>query len=174
MNKPTAASWKTFAAVVTAVAAVISAIAVLLNALGVIHVPAPPVATPTPIPEVRITYPVGETVVDQTQTIRGTSRSIPAGAVIWVVVFSPDVGAYYPQDQPAALEADGVWSSTAYIGIDTDANKRFDILALVADRNIQDSFTAYLAESRAKGQWPGLRNLPAGDVPLSRVSVIRR
>lgn len=49
------------------------------------------------------------------------------------------------------MEAGGVWSSTAYIGIGTDANKRFDILALVADRDIQDSFTAYLAESRARG-----------------------
>jgi len=32
----------------------------------------------------------------------------------------------------------------------------------------------YIAESNAKGQWPGMRALPSGLVPLDTIMVVRK
>ncbi len=129
---------------------------------------------PSPSMEVAITYPTNLSKVEQTETIRGTVTKLPEEHVIWVVVFIQEVGRYYPQNRPADLEAGGRWSSLVYIGVPSDIDKRFDILAVVADTNAQNVFNAYLAEARDRSDWAGLEMLPEGAVIYDRITVTRK
>jgi hypothetical protein len=129
---------------------------------------------PEPSTEVEISYPYNQSQVERTETIRGTSQAIPDGSVIWVVAIPQQVGRYYPQNYPADVEAQGNWSSITYIGIEGDGGKKFDILAVVADRTAQDAFNAYLADARDKSDWPGLEKLPEGATVYARITVTRK
>jgi len=129
---------------------------------------------PAPTTDVAITYPINLAKVDQTETVRGTVQGLPAGQVIWVVVFAQEVGRYYPQNRPADLEAGNKWSSLVYIGIPSDTDKRFDILAVIADTEAQNAFNAYLADARDRSDWAGLEALPAGAVIYDRITVTRK
>jgi hypothetical protein len=112
--------------------------------------------------------------VDQTEVVRGTFQGLPTGKTIWIVLFIPEVGQYYPQNRPADLEAANRWSSLAYIGIPSDTGKRFDILAVVADTGAQNAFNAYLADARDRSDWAGMEALPEGAVIYDRITVTRK
>lgn len=129
---------------------------------------------PEPSTEVEITYPLDQSRVEQTNVVRGTSQAIPADCVIWVVVFPQEVSRYYPQNYPADTEAKDNWSTVAYIGVEGDVDKKFDILATVVDEAAQDAFNAYLADARDKSDWLGLTRLPEGAIVYDRVSVTRK
>lgn len=120
-----------------------------------------------------ITYPANQARVDQIETVRGTVQGLPAGQVIWVVIFPQEVGRYYPQNWPADLEAGGEWSSITYIGVPSDTGKRFDVLVVLADAEAQNAFNAYLADARDRADWPGLEALPSGAVIYDRITVTR-
>ncbi len=124
--------------------------------------------------EVAITYPTNFAQAEQREVIRGTFEGLPEKTVIWVVLFIPDVGRYYPQNQPADLEANNRWSSLAYLGVPSDTGKRFDILAIVADTEAQNAFNAYLADARARNNWAGLEALPQGARIYARITVTRK
>jgi len=91
-----------------------------------------------------------------------------------VVVYVPAVGRYFPQDNPADVQADGEWSSKATIGIASNAGLQFDIRAVIADKDAQDSFQKYLAQAKAAGSWSGLDRLPQGAVIYDRITVTRK
>ncbi|MBN1979568.1 MAG: hypothetical protein JW918_19400 [Anaerolineae bacterium] len=129
---------------------------------------------PGPGTEVEISYPRNQAQVEQTEVVRGTSRAIPDGDVIWVVVLSQEAGRYYPQNYAAEVEAKGNWSSITYVGVEGDEGRKFDILAIVADKAAQDAFSAYLADARDKSDWPGLDKLPEGATVYSRITVTRK
>jgi len=129
---------------------------------------------PEPTTSVAIVYPANLARVDQAETVRGTVQALPAGQVIWVVVFAQEVGRYYPQNRPADVEAGGKWSSLAYIGMPADTGKKFDILAVVANAEAQDAFGVYLADARDRSDWAGLEALPAGAVIHDRIAVTRK
>jgi len=129
---------------------------------------------PSPTTDVSITYPINQARVDHTETVRGTSQELPAGQVIWVVVFAQKVGRYYPQNRPADIEAGDNWSSIVYIGIPDDTGNRFDIIAVVASTEAQDAFNAYLADAGDQSDWPGLEALPEGAVIYDRITVTRK
>ena len=129
--------------------------------------------------EVKITHPTGESRVAHIETVRGTTRGIPTGHVVWVVVFAHEVGRYYPQDRAASAEARGRWSSVTYLGLQGDAGKgkTFDILAVLVDDQARRVFGAYIAEAKEHADWPdwyGLEGLPTGVVIWDRVTVTRR
>jgi len=123
--------------------------------------------------EVKISYPHDGSSVEMLEIIRGTSRRIPEGQVVWVVVFPHVTGCYYPQDYPADVQENGDWSSRAHIGVQGDVGLRFDIIVVVADKEAQNAFNAYLMEGRDKKTWPGLEGLPDGAVIYDRVTVTR-
>lgn len=130
--------------------------------------------SPTPTTKVVITYPVNLARVEQSETVRGTVERLPAGQVIWVVIFVQEVGRYYPQNRPADIEAGGKWSSLVYLGQPNDSGKRFDVIAVVANAEAQNAFNAYLADARDRGDWPGLETIPAGAMIYDRVTVTRK
>jgi hypothetical protein len=138
-----------------------------------------PLPKPTPSPisaktEVKITYPSEGATVQQTESVKGTSQAIPDGNTIWVVVFVPAVGRYYPQNYPADVQANGNWSSIAHIGVAKDTGLRFDILAVLANSSAQATFNNYLKEARDKSSYPGLEQLVKDVVVHDRITVTRK
>lgn len=125
-------------------------------------------------PAVRITYPSDGAHVEIREMIRGTSQNIPKGQVIWIVVYPQAAGRYYPQNDPADVQANGDWSSLAFIGIEEDVGRKFDIVAVLANKDAQDAFNAYLAQAKDKKTWPGLEELPNGAVIYDRITVTRK
>lgn len=129
---------------------------------------------PPPKPSVKITQPANGAQADQTQMVRGTSQAIPNGQVIWVVVFVQKAGRYYPQNQSADIQPNGEWASVTYIGIPSDVGLKFDLLAVLADKEGQNAFNRYLVNARDRSDYPGLERLPDGATIYDRVSVTRR
>jgi len=132
------------------------------------------IGCPAPKPAVKITEPVEGALVDPSQMVRGTSRWVPTGQAIWVVVFVQKVGRYYPQNQAADVQANGGWSSITYIGIPSDVGLKFDLIAVLADSEGQAAFNKYLTNARNKSDYAGLEQLPTGATVYDRISVTRK
>lgn len=127
-------------------------------------------------PEAAITYPDDGATVEIREMVRGTSQNIPERQVIWIVVYSQVAGRYYPQNYPADVQANGDWSSLAFIGIKEDSGKKFkfDIIAVLADEKAQDTFNDYLIQAKDKEKWEGLERLPEGALIYDRITVTRK
>ena len=106
--------------------------------------------------------------------VRGTSQAVPSGAKVWVVVYPHEAGRYYPQNNPAEVDAKGNWTSQTYVGIEADVGAKFDLLAVLADQDGQDAFERYLRDARDKPDWAGLEQLPDGVTLHHRIEVTRR
>ncbi len=133
------------------------------------------VFTITPPPSLlEITYPPSDGRVDIKEIVRGTSKSIPEEKVIWIAIYPHEVSRYYPQDLPADVQVNGDWSSSIFIGIEADVDKKFDIIAVLLNKEAQDAFNDYLEECEEKKSWPGLEELPSGADIYDRITVIRR
>lgn len=136
-----------------------------------------PLPSPTASPvttEVKISEPADGATVAQTERVKGTSRNVPDGKVVWIVAFVHAVGRYYPQNYPADVQANGDWSSLAYLGVATDVGLKFDIIAVLADKNIQAAFNNYLKDAKDKQSYPGLDQLPKGTLIYDRITVTRK
>lgn len=137
------------------------------------------VNTPTPTPagaSVRVTYPDDGGAVEQGEVVRGTSRNVPAGQKIWVVIYIPRVGRYYPQNNPAAVQPDGSWSSPTTFGGPGSKDKglKFEVQALTADGAAQAAFQSYLRGARDKSDYPGMEQPPEGATLQHSVTVTRK
>lgn len=121
-----------------------------------------------------IVKPTEDAKVDQFLTVDGESQLLPDGSVIWVVVFLPRTGMYYPQNDPAAMQANGEWTAVAYIGQENESGLAADVIAVVADKSAQNAFRSYLSEARDKQNYPGMASLPSGAVIYDRVRVVRK
>jgi nucleoside 2-deoxyribosyltransferase len=119
-------------------------------------------------------YQLNNAKVNQTETICGTIKELPSGKVIWVFVFSKEVRRYYPQNQPADIEAGNNWSSIVYIGIPSDIGKKFEIIVVSANSEAQGAINNYLVESKDQNDWPGLTSIPEGAVIIERNTVTRK
>lgn len=124
-----------------------------------------------PTTAVKITYPYDGATVEIRETVRGTSQKIPEGQAIWIVVYSHVVDRYYPQNNPADVQANGDWTSLTYIGIEEDVNRKFDIIAVLADKRAQDAFNAYLKQAKDTQTWSGLGRLLEGVTIYDRIIV---
>lgn len=129
---------------------------------------------PAPKPAVKITQPAEGALAEPVQMTRGTSRAVPTGQAIWVVVFVQKVGRYYPQNQAADVQPNGGWSSMTYIGIPSDVGLKFDLIAVLADSEGQAAFNKYLTNARNKSDYAGLEQLPIGVTVYDRISVTRK
>ncbi len=142
--------------------------------VGGAAVAAVPRITRRATPEVRITSPSNGGSASMQETIRGTSRALPRGDSIWVVLYIPSTARYYPQDRPADVQAGGGWNALAQLGGAQDAGRRFEVLAVAADAAARAEFHAYLDEGARRQSWEGLVRLPAGAREYDRVAVTRQ
>lgn len=126
-----------------------------------------------PTTKLEITYPHDGANVEISETVRGTSEKIPEGQAIWIMVYPHVIGRYYPNNDPAGVQANGDWTSLTSIGIEEDVNRKFDIIAVLADKRAQDAFNAYLKQAKDTDTWPGLERLPEGVTIYVRIPVTR-
>lgn len=126
--------------------------------------------------DVKITSPPDGGAVAQADIVRGTSRNVPAGEKIWVVLFIPRVARYYPQDNPAVVQPDGNWNSPAYFGLRTtdDSGVRFEVYAVTVNGAGQTAFQNYLKDASDKNDFAGLKQLPEGVTQQHSVTVTRK
>lgn len=124
--------------------------------------------------EIEITYPYNDALVEITEMVRGTSQKIPEEHAIWIVIYPHVAGRYYPQNDPADVQADGDWTSLITIGIEDDVDKKFDIIAVIVNQEAQDVFNVYLEQAKEKATWPGLEKLPTGTEIYARITVTRK
>lgn len=136
--------------------------------------PPAPTPTPTPVTAVKITQPVEGGKVELKEVARGTSQNIPAGQVIWMVIFDQDMNRFFPQNNPADIQANDGWSSAVAIGNPKDGGKKFDLKAVLADKEGQKAFKEYLVNWKGKANAPGLELIPDGAKIYDSVSVIRK
>jgi hypothetical protein len=133
--------------------------------------------TPTPTPaaaEVKVTSPAKDSTVSMSEMVSGTSRNVPAGEKIWVVVYVHDVRRYYPQNDAAVVQPDGAWNSPASFGVPRDRGLKFDALAVTVDAAAEGAFRSYLKGATDRNDFPGLPQLPPGATQRDRVTVTRR
>ncbi len=124
--------------------------------------------------EVEITYPYEGATVEIREMVRGYSQKIPEGHAIWIVVYPHLVDLYYPQNNSADVQIYGDWTSNTSIGFEEDANSKFDIIAVLADKRAQDAFEAYIKQAKDTKTWPGLGKLIEGTTIYDRITVIRK
>jgi hypothetical protein len=125
-------------------------------------------------PEIEITNVAeGDSVVTDVM-VKGTSRNIPGDNRIWLVIYSHPVKRFYPQERPADMQVGGDWSSRCYFGIREDVGERFDVMAILADKDAQQSFNEYLKNAEAERDWGGLEEIPEHTEAYQRITVTRK
>jgi hypothetical protein len=87
-----------------------------------------------------IDSPEDNSSVQRVNTVKGTVYSLPTEYVLRVFVNPLSVGRWYPQ-QPVIMLSDSTWSTTAWVGVESDTNQEFYIGVMAvteAQRNIID------------------------------------
>jgi len=113
-----------------------------------------------PTPFVKIIAPDNGSNVSIVENINGVSINVPDGDVIWLVVKSGEN--YYPMKAAADTQTYGswptqvnIWSSVAHI--DSAEFTVFKVIAILADKNIQDKINQYndLAHNKLNDTYAG-------------------
>ena len=125
-------------------------------------------------PEIEITNVAEGDSIAADVVVKGTSKNIPDDRKIWLVIFCHPARRFYPQDSPVDKQVGGDWSSRCYIGIEEDAGKRFDIILILADEEIERLFNGYLRNAKAKRDWCGLEEIPEHKEVYQRITVTRK
>lgn len=125
-------------------------------------------------PEIMITNVAETGYVEIDVMVKGISKSIPKDKKIWMVIYSHSVNRFYPQNKPADMQVNGDWSSRCFFGIKEDVGQKFDLIAILADKNTQQLFNEHLEESRNKESWPGLEKIPDNSEIYQRITVVRK
>jgi hypothetical protein len=137
----------------------------------------PPTVTPSPtqvVPEIRIREPISGGEVELKTTIKGISQNLPAGSVIWIVIYLPLTNRYYPTNEAAVVQVNGEWSALAQFGQEGETGLKADVIVVLANQDVQDAFIAYLTKAIADNDYPGMEGLPLGDIVYDRISVTRK
>lgn len=127
--------------------------------------------------EVKITDPSDGSTVGQNIYVSGTSKEIPSGQNLSVMVYPLNVNLYYPQSAPIYIEPNGNWTTPVGVGSDGDRpGSRFKIFVILADENAQKEINGYLSDCAiCNGPvcCPGMQ-LPDGANVSANITVIRQ
>jgi PGF-pre-PGF domain-containing protein len=120
-------------------------------------------------PTVNITSPLN--TVKISDTITGTAKYIPDGQAVWIIIYPHKAHKYYPQNKVDIQNEN--WELQAQFGQKNNDSEKFDMIAVLADQNAQNEFTAYLDKSNSVQKWEGIQALPNVTQELDRVTVTR-
>jgi len=129
--------------------------------------------TPTPVaePVITITAPVSNANVTMWEWVSGTSKNIPVGYELWVVVKVD--GLHFPHKvEKTEINADGTWSHYVQIGQIEEGGKTFDLIAVLANSTAQVTVQDWLKNKDTPNNYT-LPNMPTGMTPYSTVTVTR-
>ncbi|MGZ4846791.1 MAG: hypothetical protein ACXV3D_02800 [Halobacteriota archaeon] len=125
--------------------------------------PSQPAAGSSSSSTVEIDAPSNNAQVVSNTSVAGTSKQVSSAQKLWLIIYDYDVDRYYPQTGPLAIQSNGSWSGTAYLGThNTGVGERFDIIAVLADQNAHNAFEQYQASSRQANSYLGMTSLPTG------------
>ena len=157
-------TWKKIAIVLMFIFLIISLILVGIIIMNIL--------IPPPI-DIAITDPINGESVDIIHVVRGTAYGIPKDEVMWIVVYCPSTGRYYPQNGSFESNEVGEWEFKTYIGLKNDSGLDFEVKVILADSSAQKTLNDYLLTSESMGKWEGINNLPIGAKSYAFVKVRR-
>jgi len=122
---------------------------------------------------VSITSPVEGENIPRLVSVQGTSCHIPKDQELWLLVLPEGGTAYYPQSGPVQVGDDGIWSASAYAGLDTpeDIGRGFVLVAVLSDLQGSIAIREYFSQSGP--EYKGLEPIPLGVKIMSQVRVVR-
>jgi hypothetical protein len=143
-----------------------------------IFVPESTVKTPIPtskpigtqLPEIKINYTSDTAHI--AENIIGTAKNIPDGYELWILVYPYAAKKYYPQHEEVSIQ-NGVWSIPVGIGTEDNVGEKFDIIAVLANRDARIEFTSYMVNGEKNNDWPGMNKIPDGAEVYDRITVVR-
>jgi len=121
------------------------------------------------IPAATITAPNNNTRVENSVFVTGTAQNIGGEYNLWLVFYDYSANRHYPQEGPLAVSSNGQWEMTAFF----ESSGRYDITAVAADKNANESLLLYQAASESSGDYPGLPAIPSGCITLASITVSR-
>ncbi|MDP4117241.1 MAG: hypothetical protein Q8903_13980 [Bacteroidota bacterium] len=121
-------------------------------------------------PEITFNYTFNKAHIEE--NMNGTAKNIPEGDEIWIFVHPDGLNKYYPQRSSAVIQS-GKWSLSVVIGSENDDDKKFDIIAVLADTKAQEEINSYFAECEKTGVWPGMDKIPDSAKEYNRITVTR-
>ncbi len=119
-------------------------------------------------PNVKIAFPLN--TVQIRDTVSGTAKDISEGKQLWILIYPKNALKYYPHQ--VDIKNDGSWKFTAQFGQEHNVGDKYDILAVLADKNASNNFATYI-NTAADNNWPGMENLPEGTDEITTITVIR-
>jgi PKD repeat protein len=122
--------------------------------------------------QIKITYPSKGATVNIQETVKGTAKNIPKGYKIWILVYPHPANRYYPQSGKLTLK-NGKWSIPVYIGVKDNVGEKFDIFAVLANKQASDKFTEYIKTGEKTNSWPGMVGIPSGAKVYDNITVTR-
>lgn len=121
------------------------------------------------IPQIKITYPLKTAHI--IETITGTAKNTPEGQTVWILIYPHTAHKYYPINKLNIQN--GKWSLPAQFGENKDVGTKFDILAVLANKQAHGALNTYLQTCIKTNQWPGIVRLPSGVKTYAKVTVKR-
>jgi hypothetical protein len=122
------------------------------------------------IPAATITTPTNNTRVENSVEVKGTAQNIGGKYWLWLALYDYNANRHFPQEGPIAVSLDGLWEMT----VSFESTGRYEITALAADQNANETLLQYQAASLSRADFPGLPTLPSGCITLASVTVSRR
>jgi hypothetical protein len=110
--------------------------------------------------KVKISVPVDGQHVPVFEEVKGIHQDLPPGHKIWTLVYPPNIGKYYPQNEAELI--DNTWASKVVVGLDHEAGRTFHIYAVLADEKAHKDLSLYAQRARDKNESPGVTDLPEG------------
>jgi PKD repeat protein len=121
-------------------------------------------------PVIKILYSLKTAHIQQ--TITGTAKNIPNGYNLWILVYPYPAHRYYPQSGKMTIQ-NGKWSIPIYIGVSDNVGVKFNILAVLANKQANDKFKAYIQTGEKTNNWPGMVGIPSGSKVYDKITVTR-
>lgn len=123
-------------------------------------------------PTVKITSPKNGESIDRLVTVQGTAQNLSSDQTLWV--FIGQSSRYYPMANPVVVRTGGGWSCDSYVGGEKDAEKQFDIYAVLADSAAEAEINAYNTQAKNSGDYSGMTSLPEGATVGDKITITRK
>lgn len=103
--------------------------------------------------------------------VKGIAAGDLGDSTLWVAIYCPENGRYYPLGGPIQIEPSGSWLVRAELGEELPSfpGETFSILNVWADPSETRQLSDYVLRSTKTGEWTGLPALPAGAEVLRSV-----
>jgi hypothetical protein len=122
-----------------------------------------------PVGKVKIKFNLDTAHIQE--NIAGTAN-VPEGYELWILVYSHEAKKYYPQNGQVNIQ-NGEWSVAVSIGSDDSEGEKFDIMAVLADKEARAELTSYIVNCKKIDNWDGMSEIPNGAKVYDKITIVR-